>query len=345
MRRTPCGGCRPTGCSGSPTARAPAELSVSPAMGRRPVAPEIDNVRARSTGRPNTTPSAVSPWPRRWRGSGSFVSRSRARHVSNTCSHEPRTPSRSFAPAPCGVSAVRSSSPAYRTRRACLPAEPRALHRERRRDPDREPPISRRGEPGRPGRGAAAWPLLEDSLVRSGSIGLRRGEAQALAYLAEKPREDGDLARAIELTLESAAIAGEVDWAWWQFLQLFGAAAARTRAREFRCRRRSRRRLARASLGLGNRQAHHARAAELAVIAAERGDAERAGGFGALSRATRAPGRSAGGSDSRQDVEALVLRADGPAFARGANGGPPAIDRRRGRPRLAPAGLTRVTGH
>jgi len=66
------------------------------------------------------------------------------------------------------------------------------------------------------GEGAAAWPLLEDSLQTFRDLGLRRGEAQVLAYLAEKPREDGDLARAIELTLQSAKIAGEVDWAWWQ---------------------------------------------------------------------------------------------------------------------------------
>ena len=52
---------------------------------------------------------------------------------------------------------------------------------------------------------AAAWPLLEDSLRTFRDLGLRRGEAQVLAYLAEKPREDGDLARAIELTLESAS--------------------------------------------------------------------------------------------------------------------------------------------
>ena len=57
-------------------------------------------------------------------------------------------------------------------------------------------------------------------------------------------------------------------------------------------------------------------AAKLAVIAAERGDAERAGRlWGAIeSEQTSRPVRQ--WENHRQELEALVLRVDGPAFAR-----------------------------
>src|SRR5436305_14787914 len=74
------------------------------------------------------------------------------------------------------------------------------------------------------GERTAAWPLLEESLRTFRQLGLPRGEAQVLGYLAERPHEEGDLARAIELTLESAAIAHEIRWAWWESGQLRAAA-------------------------------------------------------------------------------------------------------------------------
>jgi hypothetical protein len=37
------------------------------------------------------------------------------------------------------------------------------------------------------GETSAAWPLLGESLRTFRQLGLRRGEAQVLAYLAEKP--------------------------------------------------------------------------------------------------------------------------------------------------------------
>ena len=48
------------------------------------------------------------------------------------------------------------------------------------------------------GETAAAWPLLEESLRTFRQLGLPRGEAQVLGYLAEKPGGEGDLARAVE---------------------------------------------------------------------------------------------------------------------------------------------------
>lgn len=77
------------------------------------------------------------------------------------------------------------------------------------------------------GETATAWPLLEESLRTFRQLDLRRGEAQALGFLAEKPRGEGDLAHAIELRLESATIAQEIGWAWWESRQLQEAAALR----------------------------------------------------------------------------------------------------------------------
>ena len=74
VRRMPCGGCRPTGCSSSPIARARAELSVSPASGMSISSrPRSTTSAPCSIGQPSTTPSVASPWPRRSRDSGSFA--------------------------------------------------------------------------------------------------------------------------------------------------------------------------------------------------------------------------------------------------------------------------------
>ena len=69
------------------------------------------------------------------------------------------------------------------------------------------------------------------------------------------------------------------------------------------------------SLGLGDRRRAVLTAAKLAVIAAERGDAEQAGRlWGAIeSEQASRPVRQWG--DRREELEALVLRVDGPAFA------------------------------
>jgi predicted ATPase len=60
----------------------------------------------------------------------------------------------------------------------------------------------------------AMW--LEDTLRIFRELGLRRGEAIVLAFLAEMPREESDLQTAIELTVESATIAHELEWPWWE---------------------------------------------------------------------------------------------------------------------------------
>lgn len=139
------------------------------------------------------------------------------------------------------------------------------------------------------GETAAAWPLLEEALQTSRQLGNRLGESQALGFLARKAREGGDLALAVELSLESAAIAREVGWTWWESGQLDSAATfERERGQLDAAESHALRSLA-LSVGLGDRLHTVSTGAELAIIAAERGDAERAGRLWGPSRARRAP--------------------------------------------------------
>jgi non-specific serine/threonine protein kinase len=124
---------------------------------------------------------------------------------------------------------------------------------------------------------AAAWPLLEESLRTFRQLDLPRGEAQVFGFLAKKARGEGDLALAIELRLESAAVAHEIGWAWWESRQLHGAAALERRLGKLDAAEGHALRSLELSSALGDRRDTILAAAELAVVAAERGDAQRAG--------------------------------------------------------------------
>ena len=110
-----------------------------------------------------------------------------------------------------------------------LPAEPRAVHgyRETRSRQLTCASASRRTWSCR-GETAAAWPLLEESLRESRRLGIRLGESQALGISsrAEAQRDEATSPALSELALESAAIAREVGWAWWEAGQLRSAASS-----------------------------------------------------------------------------------------------------------------------
>jgi tetratricopeptide (TPR) repeat protein len=165
------------------------------------------------------------------------------------------------------------------------------------------------------GETAAAWPLLEETLHIFRQLGLRRGEAQVLGYLAEKPHGEGDLARAIELSLESAAIAHEIGWAWWESGQLRAAAELELERGDLDSAEGHALRCLELSLGLGDRRRVVHTAADLAVIAAEHGDAERAGRIWGAIEGEVSAGRVAEWERRREEIEERVLRADGPEFA------------------------------
>jgi predicted ATPase len=165
------------------------------------------------------------------------------------------------------------------------------------------------------GETAAAWPLLEETLRTFRQLGLPRGEAQVLGYLAEKAYGDGDLALAIERSLESAAIAHELGWEWWEAGRLRGAARFERERGTLDAAEDHALRSLELSLGLGDRRRVVFVAAELAILAVERGDAERAGRlWGAVeSEVSSAP--VAEWEGHHQELESLVLRADGAAFS------------------------------
>jgi non-specific serine/threonine protein kinase len=166
------------------------------------------------------------------------------------------------------------------------------------------------------GETAAAWPLLEESLRTFRQLGLPRGEAQVLGYLSEKAHGDRDLALASELSLESARIAHEADWTWWEAGQLCGAATFERERGNLDAAETHALRALELSLGLGDRRRVVPAASELAILAVERGDPERAGRiWGAVeSEVSSGP---AGGQWERhhEELERLVLRANSPAFS------------------------------
>lgn len=166
------------------------------------------------------------------------------------------------------------------------------------------------------GEAAAAWPLLEDALDAFRRLGSRLQEGEVLGFLSRKAHADGDLALAVDLSLESAAIAHEVGWAWWEAGQLEDAATFERERGHLDAAEGHALRSLRLSLGLGDRQHLVFTGAELAIIAAERGDPERAGRLWGAVESEASSGRVGQWETHHVELEALVLRVDGPAFAR-----------------------------
>ena len=165
------------------------------------------------------------------------------------------------------------------------------------------------------GETAAAWPLLEESLRTFRQLGLRRGEAQALGYLSEKAYGEGDLALAIERSLESAAIAHELGWEWWESGQLRRAATFEREHGNLEGAENHALRSLELSLSLGDRRRVVFVAAELAILAVERGDAERAGRLWGAVQSEVSSAAVAEWEHRHEELESLVLRADGPTFS------------------------------
>jgi hypothetical protein len=164
------------------------------------------------------------------------------------------------------------------------------------------------------GETAAAWQLLEETLRTFRELDLPRGEAQVLGYLAEKPRRGRSCARDRAHARErrhrprdwlgvvgertaprAAALEGTLG-------KLDAAEGHALRSLEL-------------SLALGNRRGAVLAAAELAVIAAERSDAERAGPLWGAIESEQASGPVRQWENRREEFEALVLGVDGPTFA------------------------------
>ena len=165
------------------------------------------------------------------------------------------------------------------------------------------------------GETAAAWPLIEEHLDESRRLGIPVFECQALGFLGLRAREAGDLDAAVDLAVQSGAIARKAGWMWWEAGQL-GAAASLERERgDLNAAERHALRALELSLGLGDRRTTVFHAAELAAIASARGDQARAGRLWGAAENEALAGRLGGQWDwYRAKLEARIVRPDDPMF-------------------------------
>lgn len=167
------------------------------------------------------------------------------------------------------------------------------------------------------GEGFTAWPLLDEALETARTSGLRLAEAQALGFLMYRAKENNDLGLAVDLALESASIAREVGWPWWEASQLETAAALEQALGRLTDAEEHARRSLQLAVGLGDRQCIVFAGAQLAILSAERGDARQAGRIWGAIGVEIAAGRVGQWEEHRDEFEQLVLRAAGPAFSEG----------------------------
>ena len=158
--------------------------------------------------------------------------------------------------------------------------------------------------------------LVGEALDEFRRLGLRVGEAQGLGYAAVVAVRRGELTDAAELFVQSAAIAREVDWPWWELHQLSSLADCERRLGLFSEAEGHARGALQLALELGDRMSSVFAAAELASAAAARGETALAGRvWGAIeSEEANAPiGQWPG---EREAYELLVRIAGGPDFDR-----------------------------
>jgi predicted ATPase/class 3 adenylate cyclase len=160
--------------------------------------------------------------------------------------------------------------------------------------------------------------LTEESLELHRRFGSRKGEGLALGTLGDiEWRSGNDRARALELAEQSAAIAGDVGYLWWQAAMLYNLcewSLELDRADDAE-------RFARESLALAQRIADRMLTvyllALLARIAAAEGDAERAGLLWGAIEAEEQRGTVGQWEAEREAYAAPVLAAAGREFERG----------------------------
>ena len=162
---------------------------------------------------------------------------------------------------------------------------------------------------------AHGWPAMEECLLESQRLGLRLGEAQALGFLSNKAYEEGDLTLALDMTLASAEIAEEAGWAWWAAAQFDNAGMFERQLGRLDAAEHYAERALHLALAVGDRRQTVFGAAGLAVIAAARGEAERAGRFWGALETEVAAGRIGPWERQRPGYEAQLLSVEGETFA------------------------------
>ena len=140
---------------------------------------------------------------------------------------------------------------------------------------------------------------------------------RALGFLVYKAQAEDDLGLAAELALESASIAREVGWTWWEAGQLESAATIERDLGRLADAEAHALRSLQLAAGLGDRQQIVFTGTQLAILAGERGDTRQAGRLWGAVGVELAAGQVGQWEQQREQLTMLVLRAESPGFREG----------------------------
>ena len=164
------------------------------------------------------------------------------------------------------------------------------------------------------GKTGEAWPLIEAAYADFRRLGQRVGEAQVLSYLGWKADLEGDAATAQRLHEESAAIAHEFGWTWWELHELMNLSELERRRGKLKAAEGYARRSLALATEIGDRMATVFSTAELASTAAAQGEAATAGRMWGAIESEEAFAPIGQWSRHREGYEQLVFRAAGAVF-------------------------------
>jgi predicted ATPase len=167
----------------------------------------------------------------------------------------------------------------------------------------------------------SARQYLEESLRISRRIGVRRLEANNLYSLGDLACTEGNPELGLDLLQQSATLAAEIGYVWWQALCLLALAEYGLQFRRFK----EVEGWAREGLGLAHELKDRVSIpfglAQLAWAAAARGDATRAGRLWGAIEAEEARTPLGSWETERDQYEASILADTGPGFERGRHEG------------------------
>lgn len=137
---------------------------------------------------------------------------------------------------------------------------------------------------------------------------------QVLSYLGLRADLEGDAATAQRLREQSAAIAHEFGWTWWELHELMKLSELERRRGRLPAAEDYARRSLALAIGIGDRMATVFSTAELASTAALRGEVAAAGRLWGAIESEEASAPVGQWARYRDEYEQLVLRAAGPVF-------------------------------
>jgi non-specific serine/threonine protein kinase len=159
--------------------------------------------------------------------------------------------------------------------------------------------------------------LLDDALETLRGLGSRISEAEIAMYRGQIAALESDPERAAEAYEQSADIARELGWAWWESMSLGNLSESLIALGRLDEAEQAARRSVALSAQLGERISSVFACAHLASIAALAGDHERAGRLWGAIEAEESLGPIGQWEAQRPEVEDALRRAAGPDFERG----------------------------